>query len=356
MSYFMRSGNTYRVASEEALNLSQVLPVGNYTVKFNQMAEQFYLEMVDSFPQVPRLYGDTMKNADRILRTFMDRPNSTGVMLNGEKGSGKTLLAKTLSIEAAKQGIPTIIINAPWVGDNFNKFMQDIEQPCIILFDEFEKVYDDQDQEKALTLLDGVFPSRKLFIITVNNKWRVNEHMRNRPGRIYYMLDFAGLAVEFIEEYCQENLKNKEHIEKICQVATLFEQFNFDMLKALVEEMNRYDETPQEALKMLNAKPEFNNKGEFTVELYSKGRLIPKEELETTVWHGNPLTQYIHAEYDTDPKGEVSDAETWFTATFNPGNLKKVDAKSGKFAFENEEGDRLVLTRKKEESYRYLDF
>ena len=73
--------------------------------------------------------------------------------------------------------------------------MQDIEQPCIILFDEFEKVYDDQDQEKALTLLDGVFPSRKLFIMTVNNKWRVNEHMRNRPGRIYYMLDFAGFSL-----------------------------------------------------------------------------------------------------------------------------------------------------------------
>ena len=58
----------------------------------------------------------------------------------------------------------------------------------------------------------------------------------------------------------------------------------------------------------------------------------------------------------TIQRGEVSDAETWFTATFNPGNLKKVDAKSGKFAFENEEGDRLVLTRKKEENYRYLDF
>lgn len=356
MSYFIRSGNIFRVASEESMDLNKVLPVGNYTVKFNPMAEQFFLEMVDSFEQVPRLYGDTTKNADRILRTFMDRPNSTGVMLNGEKGSGKTLLAKTLSIEAAKMGIPTLIINTPFTGDNFNKFLQDIEQPCVILFDEFEKVYDNEDQEKALTLLDGVFPSRKLFVITVNNKWRVNEHMRNRPGRIYYMLDFAGLATEFIEEYCNETLKNKAHIEKICQVATLFEQFNFDMLKALVEEMNRYDETPQEALAMLNAKPEFNNKGDFHVELFSKGRMITKEELETTMWHGNPLTQYICAEFDIDPKGEMTDGETWFTANFNPGNLKKVDAKTGKFAFENEDGDRLVLTRKKEETYRYLDF
>ncbi len=35
-------------------------------------------------------------------------------------------------------------------------------------------------------------------------------------------------------------------------------EFNFDMLKALVEEMNRYNETPTDALAMLNAKPEFD--------------------------------------------------------------------------------------------------
>ena len=83
MSYFLRTGNTFRVASEEAMDLNKVLPVGNYTVKHNQMADQFYLEMVDSFPQIPKLYGDTTRHADRILRTFMDRPTSTGVMLNG---------------------------------------------------------------------------------------------------------------------------------------------------------------------------------------------------------------------------------------------------------------------------------
>ena len=193
MSYFIRNSNTYRIAAEESLDIQTHLPVGNYTVKFNDMGGFFFLEMVDSFEPLKKLYGDTQKNSTRILRTYLDRTVSTGVMLTGGKGSGKSLLAKMLSINAAAMDIPTIIINNNWTGDVFNKFLQDIEQPCVILFDEFEKVYDDEDQEKALTLLDGVFPSRKLFVITCNDKWRVNEHMRNRPGRIYYMIDFKGL-------------------------------------------------------------------------------------------------------------------------------------------------------------------
>ena len=51
----------------------------------------------------------------------------------------------------AAQDVPTIVINAPWKGDKFNTFIQAIEQPCAILFDEFEKVYDRDDQEKILT-------------------------------------------------------------------------------------------------------------------------------------------------------------------------------------------------------------
>ena len=352
MSYFIRTGNMFRVASEEAMDLNKVLPVGNYTVKQDPMTGQFFLEIVDTFPQIGKLYGDTTRNADRILKTFMDRPNSTGVMLNGEKGSGKTLLAKTLSLEAAKMGVPTLIINTAFTGDAFNKFLQDIEQPTIILFDEFEKVYDNEDQERALTLLDGVFPSKKLFVITCNDKWRVNEHMRNRPGRIYYMLDFKGLTPEFITEYCEDVLINKAYIEKIVTIAALFDQFNFDMLKALVEEMNRYNETPQDALKMLNAKPEFNNKGSFDVKFFHKGAEIV-EGLNEKQWGGNPLTQVVHVHYDLEPDNDDSD---WESAVFTPNHITKVDAQEGRFTYSNDQQEVCVLTRKKETGYNYLAF
>ena len=358
MTYFLKSGTRFNVSTKAALDLHEQLPPGNYTVKFDKMANCFYLEQIENFEIKGKVYGDTRRNADRILATFNDRTASTGVMLNGEKGSGKTLLAKMLAVNAAEEGVPTIVINAPWCGEEFNGFMQMIEQPTVILFDEFEKVYDNDDQEKMLTLLDGVYPSKKLFVLTCNDKWRVNSHMRNRPGRIFYMMDFKGLEQDFIIEYCEDNLKAKEHIQAICRIATLFDQFNFDMLKALIEEMNRYNETPQEAMKMLNARPEFSSEARYKITLQPKGLDISDDKLESNEWQGNPLINRISLDYKVIEKDEVTGDEdwNWESCRFTNEDLKQIDANTGKFVFINELGDRATLSKVKEKSFHYDAF
>jgi ATPase family associated with various cellular activities (AAA) len=354
-SYYLKSGNTYRVSSKEALDLHEKLPAGNYVIKQDPMGNLF-LETIDNFEIKGKRYGDLTSNCDRILNTFNDRPATTGVMLAGEKGSGKSLLAKAISLQAAEDGIPTIVINAPWAGDKFNSFLQSIEQPCVILFDEFEKVYPSEEQEQILTLLDGVFPSKKLFVLTCNDKWRVDSHMRNRPGRIFYMLDFKGLTNDFIVEYCEDNLKNKSHIEKICNIATLFGQFNFDMLKALVEEMNRYNEAPEEALRMLNTKPEFDNGNQYSIELDIAGTVINTKQMDGREWKGNPLQQTVSIEYQTIEKDDDGDEYTdWNTVRFTATEIKKIDPATGKFVFINKDGARLTLSKIKEKSYNYLN-
>jgi hypothetical protein len=361
MSYFLKSGNTFRVSSKEALDLHELLPAGNYVVKEMPMDGPLYLEMIDSFEIKGKRYGDLDKNTDRILNTFMDRTASTGVMLAGEKGSGKSLLAKNLAIEGAKRlDIPCIVINAPWVGDKFNAFMQTIEQPCMVLFDEFEKVYNAEDQEQALTLLDGVFPSKKLFVLTCNDKWRIDQHMRNRPGRLFYMLDYKGLDAGFITEYCNDNLKTEllMHTEKLCQIAALFAQFNFDMLKATVEEMNRYNESPEDALRMLNVKPEFDSGNKFTVKLIKDGEELADTELESQEWSGNPLQGIVNIHFksyedETDEDGDLD--WDWERVRFSPSDIKKIDSQSGKFVFANPDGVQLVLSKVKEKSYSYYD-
>ena len=356
----MKSGTRFNVSTKEAMDLHEKLPAGNYTVKFDKMAGCFYLEAIDSFELKGKVYGDTLRNTDRILNTFADRTASTGIMLTGEKGSGKTLLAKMLAVKSAEQGIPTIVINEPWCGEGFNSFMQMIEQPTVILFDEFEKVYDKDDQEKMLTLLDGVYPSKKLFILTCNDKWRVDSHMRNRPGRIFYMLNFKGLDQEFVIEYCMDNLRNKQHIEGVCRVAAMFDQFNFDMLKALVEEMNRYSESAGQAMKMLNAKPEFGGESKYTVSLQVKGLDVDQDKVEQDVWQGNPLSQTIRIDYkiynNDVPVAPGEDIDwDWEDAVFTQEDLKQVDPTGGKFVFINEGGDRITLNRVKEKYYDYMD-
>lgn len=356
MTYYIKNGNSYSITSKEDLDIHEELPVGNYTIKVNPMSGQFYLERIDSFEAPSKIYGKTLTQTDRILNTFMDRPASTGVMLAGEKGSGKTLLAKMLSITGAERGIPSIIINAPYNGDQFNSFIQTIDQPTIIVFDEFEKVYDGEQQEAILTLLDGVFPSKKLFVLTCNDKWRVDSHMRNRPGRIYYMLDFKGLDADFVEEYCTDNLKNKEYIEKVGKVASLFSAFNFDMLKALVEEMNRYNETPQEALTMLNSKPEYGDGCRYDVTLITaEGVRIDDNDLEDTVWRGNPLhgnvvLHWSETVYDEDGDEESCD---YHHVRVSAQELVEINSKSGEFTFRAANGIQVKLTKQIEKTYDY---
>lgn len=386
MSYFIRNGNTFRVADNASMDLHNHLPAGNYIIKQDMFGAMF-LEQIEGFERIGKVYGDTTRNARRIIDTFLSRTGrSTGVLLTGEKGSGKTLLAKTLSMDCADQGIPTIVINSPWRGDAFNKLIQDIDQPCMVLFDEFEKVYDKDEQESILTLLDGVYPSQKLFVLTCNDKWRVDSHMRNRPGRIFYMIDFKGLDQQFIREYCADNLDadNHHYIDKVCQIAQLFSEFNFDMLKALVEEMNRYNEAPQDAIRMLNAKPEFDNGAEYTPQIWING--VEHKVYHPTPFDGNPLSQEgfrLHframdhaqremmrrerrrAAYQTSEEGllasnvmvdEDGDVVERDQADFKQTDLIKVNPVNGSFEFVNEQGDRCVLTRITYRSFHYGAF
>lgn len=347
MSFFIKNGNSFRVTSNNNLDISDNLPPGNYTVKYDNMSKEYSLEQIDSFSLPKKLYGDIQKNTNRILRTFLERPNTTGVMLSGEKGSGKTLLAKTISIKAAEINIPTIIINHAWCGDGFNSFIQTIQQPAIIFFDEFEKVYSEKEQQEAiLTLFDGVYPTKKLFVCTCNDKYKVDVNMRNRPGRIYYMIDFTGLDVNFIREYCEENLNNKDNIGSVCNISSIFHQFNFDMLKAMVEEMNRYNETAAEVIRLINTKPEFSSAIRYKIEFIPNEKIQFDTEGYTRYFTGNPIVTSVDVSYRTTD-GDYIDLY------FQPSNIVSIDT-SGKVTYVNDNNDKIILT--KNEERKSMDF
>jgi hypothetical protein len=125
----------------------------------------------------------------------------------------------------------------------------------------------------------------------------------------------------------------------------------------MVEEMNRYDETPQEVMKMLNARPEFSGETRYKVELQVKGVDIPEKDADTE-WVGNPLTQHVNIDYKVwEPAEAGEDPDyNWENCRFAGQDLKQVDAQTGKFVFMNEEGNRVVLQKVKEKAYHWDAF
>jgi hypothetical protein len=272
-------------------------------------------------------------------------------------------------------GIPTITISEPWIGEQFNQFIQDIDQPAVVMFDEFEKVYNKRElQEGLLTLLDGVYPTQKLFILTVNDGYAVNDYMRNRPGRIFYSIEYEGLDEAFIKEYCEDCLERKDRIQSVLTYSKMFTRFNFDMLKALVEDMNRYDESAADVIKLLNAKPENDRNGGQNYDVTFRFNGIEVAEFQPTTLYGSPLARGFCIEcpdpthlkigedkklHATVPEGidksEVfeEDGEVSYNweVNFTPNDIVYMD-KDGTYRYtsKDELGFEMVLTRKVEKA------
>jgi hypothetical protein len=342
-TFFLKQGTTTRLTDSRELQITETLPVGNYQVKFNPLSG-YYFEDLDVFTLPKKLYGGVSKDADRIIETFFRRPNSTGVLLAGEKGSGKTMLTKLISTELAKQQVPTIVVSEPFSGSSFNGFLAEIDQPCVVLFDEFEKVYPPAEQQQILTLMDGIFSSRKLFLVTVNDKYKLDENMRNRPGRLFYMIDYEGLSQDFIRGFCEDTLINQTHVAGVGALASMFWRFNFDMLQAIVEEMNRYDESPSEALRLLNCKPDGKMSKDFTFKLKRDGVVVGDDRFyngSQQKWSGRPLMGPVSIHMlEPDEEGDLCRD---YHCVFDTGDLVSMNPADQTYHFKNKKGEEVLL-------------
>ena len=220
--------------------------------------------------------------------------------------------------------------NIPAAGQSFNDFVKAIEQPAVFILDEFEKVYDGKQQEALLTLLDGTYMSKKMFLLTANDASKVNQMMINRPGRIFYNINFKGLDTKFVVDYCEDKLDDKSKMEGIIRLSSIISEFNFDMLQAIVEELNRYPhESLKEVLTLLNVQMDYVRNIYYGVNLFHNDIPVGHKgsgwRLDTTSVNNPFLQENFEIEIYREEAEEGATVDTtwaaadedWHTVTFD---------------------------------------
>lgn len=234
-------GDTYEIFPDD-IKTGDTFEAGTYVIRCTPQGK-FSLQRISDFKQQEeKVYGDPESKIDKVMKAFNNFNRSLGVILSGDKGIGKSLFTQLLSERAIKKkDMPVFIVNKAYEG--ITDFIETIDQECIILFDEYEKMFKDlegqEPQDRLLSLLDGSSQKKRLYVITVNDLHKVNSYMINRPGRFHYHFRFLYPNPSEILTYLTDKVDSKyeEEIKKVSKFGNRV-QLNYDCLRAIAYELN----------------------------------------------------------------------------------------------------------------------
>ena len=183
-----------------------------YNLKWDRYNGISYFEEDGSLSLPSKVY--TTKSDDIFIKrvnTYFQKTSklSTGVMLSGIKGTGKTVMAKVI---AKNSNLPIIVVDEDYPTGRINDFFRKFETPVTIIFDEVDKHWDTED---LLGWLDGVQTNaKKLVLFTCNNEDRVNDYLKDRCSRVRYVRHFeANDNARFLREILRDKGIAEDKIE-----------------------------------------------------------------------------------------------------------------------------------------------
>lgn len=237
-------GSDYQI--QEAANQIEKLPVAVYEFNVHPIRGPYLTRIQDKFVFPYKVYGTESKFINQVEKSWHSTKTNMGVILNGVKGTGKTVTAELI---CNRLDLPIILVRNR--DESFIGFINDIQQDVIIFIDEYEKVYGESNM--LLSLMDGVFntKNRKLFMLTSNDLY-IDRNLIQRPGRIRYIKEFGDLTVDIITEIVDDYLIHKEHRNSTIEFISKLSIITVDIVKTIIEEINIHNIDPVEFTDILN--------------------------------------------------------------------------------------------------------
>ena len=234
---WVKAGNDFYL--REVSQQIDDLPAHVFKLRQTPMGEMYLAQTMEKFEFPYKIYGMEHDFIDRTVKTYQTTSGNLGLLLNGLKGTGKTVTAQMI---CNKLELPVIIIDHAM--DAIPSFLNSIQQNIVVFFDEYEKMYNDYDHS-ILTVMDGVLNNgfRKVFLLTTNQP-RVNDNMLQRPSRLRYIKSFEGLKLEHILEVIEDKLIHKDLRKECVDFISGLELITIDIVKAVIEEVNIHNEDP----------------------------------------------------------------------------------------------------------------
>lgn len=237
--YYCFHNNVVNVVTLNSASAFTTLPPAVYSLMYSDMGGYYLTMDKDRFKSPEKVFGNVSNRVNHIIKRYDNQTSSLGVLLTGNKGSGKSLFTTLVSNSMIDRGFPVIVINDSYSGQDMNEFLNKIGE-CVIIFDEFAKTYDRQEQNKLLTLFDGIMSSKRIVLVTENDKHSLNDYIINRPGRFMYHFKYEKLEEEVVNEYCDykgvpEKIKKQIHL-----LRNRSAEFSMDTLVAIVSEYQMF--------------------------------------------------------------------------------------------------------------------
>lgn len=231
---WIKQGGNYKIVPS-SISVENNIPIAVYTIDVNPISGEFSLSYIaDQFEFDFEVLGLEEKFINHVLKSYENTSGNFGVLLNGVKGSGKTVSAKIL---ANRLNLPVILVDTAYKG--IDSFIASLNFECILFFDEFEKNFNPKSDINILTIMDGVYNccARKVFILTTN-ELNINQCLLSRPSRIRYKKEFTNISLEVINHLMDKFLKDQSIREDLFTYVANLTVCSVDIIKAIITELN----------------------------------------------------------------------------------------------------------------------